>query len=62
VEEGTRVAVGAMLGLVEIMKCFHQITYGGLGLPDRGVVARILAEDASEVGFGQPLFLIRPVD
>jgi acetyl-CoA carboxylase biotin carboxyl carrier protein len=61
VEIGSPVASGSMLGLVEIMKCFHQITYGGAGLPEKGEIVKILAEDASEVQFGQALFRIKPV-
>jgi biotin carboxyl carrier protein len=60
VEEGSPVSKGSVLGLVEVMKSFNQIAYGGTGLPEKGVVARILVRDAQEVGFGQPLFLIRP--
>jgi biotin carboxyl carrier protein len=33
----------------------------GPGLPQRGQVAKILAEDASEVQFGQVLFQIKPI-
>ena len=61
VEVGVHVVPGKVLGLVEIMKCFYQITYDGPGLPDEGEVVTILAEDASEVQFGQPLFSIRPI-
>jgi acetyl-CoA carboxylase biotin carboxyl carrier protein len=60
VEVGARVGGGTTLGLVEVMKCFNQITYGGPGLPDEGIVSRVLVEDATEVHFGQPLFWIRP--
>jgi biotin carboxyl carrier protein len=60
VEEGTAVAHGTVLGLVEVMKCFNRIVYGGRGLPERGVVARVLAANAVEVKYGQPLFMIRP--
>lgn len=60
VEEGSPVAAGTILGLVEVMKCFNQIAYGGPGLPEKGEVVRILAEDAAEVEFGQPLFWVRP--
>jgi biotin carboxyl carrier protein len=59
VEAGQAVARGAVLGLVEVMKSFNQILYGGPGLPERGTVAKVLAEDAVEVKFGQPLFLIK---
>jgi acetyl-CoA carboxylase biotin carboxyl carrier protein len=60
VEEGQAVARGSVLGLVEVMKSFNQIVYGGPGLPERGAVARVLVEDAAEVRFGQPLFTIKP--
>ena len=46
--------------MVEVMKCFNQITYGGPGLPESGQVTGILVEDAAEVRFGQPLFRIKP--
>lgn len=60
VDQGAAVSVGTVLGLVEVMKSFNQITYGGPGLPERGTVARVLVEDAVEVAFGQTLFLVRP--
>jgi biotin carboxyl carrier protein len=59
VEEGSQVSTGTVLGLVEVMKCFNQVTYGGPGLPQAGVVEKILVEDSSEVDFGQELFWIR---
>ena len=62
VETGARVSVGSVLGLVEVMKCFNQIAYGGPGIPEHGEIVKALAEDAAEVHFGQPLFWIRPVD
>lgn len=61
VEVGSQVSSGTILGLVEVMKCFNQITYGGADLPDHGTVTKILAEDGAEVQFGQPLFHIRAV-
>ncbi len=60
VDEGSEVTDGTVVGLVEVMKCFNQIRYGGPGLPERGTVAKVLVEDAAEVTFGQVLFLIRP--
>jgi acetyl-CoA carboxylase biotin carboxyl carrier protein len=60
VEVGQSIGRGAVLGLVEVMKSFNQILYGGPGLPERGVVAAILVEDSCEVKFGQPLFRIKP--
>lgn len=60
VDLGSEVAPGTVLGLVEVMKCFSQVTYGGPGLPHRGKVARILVDEAAEVSFGQVLFLMQP--
>ncbi len=60
VEVGRQVSKGTVLGLVEVMKSFNQIVYGSPGLPERGTVASVLVEDAAEVRFGQPLFMIRP--
>jgi biotin carboxyl carrier protein len=57
---GTIVTTGTVLGMVEVMKCFNQVAYGGPGLPESGEVTGILVEDAAEVRFGQPLFRIRP--
>lgn len=62
VEVGSRVTTGSLLGLVEIMKCFHQITYGGSDLPEKGEITKIFPDDASEVRFGQPLFCVKPVE
>ena len=62
VEVGSTVTTGSMLALVEIMKCFHQITYGGVGFPEKGEIVKILAEDAAEVRFGQALFQISPIE
>lgn len=61
VEPGAPVAHGTVLGLVEVMKCFNQITYGGPGLPARGEIVKVLAEDAAEVQFGQELFWVKPL-
>ena len=61
VEIGAQVSAGTVLGLVEVMKCFNQITYGGPGLPERGEIVKILAEDSAEVEFGQALFQVRPI-
>lgn len=50
---------GNTLALVEVMKCFSAITYGGEGLPPRAKVIEIRAEDASEVQAEQVLFVVQ---
>ena len=60
VDVGGVVTAGGVLGLVEVMKCFNPITYGGPGYPERVEIAKILVEDSAEVQFGQTLFWVRP--
>jgi len=60
VNEGDTVTRGQVLGLVEVMKCFNQITYGGDGLPATAKVVKIFPEDAGEVKFNRPLFILEP--
>ena len=57
---GMRVTVGTVVGLVEVMKCFSQISYGGPGLPERGTVVKALIDESAEVRFGQTLLLVKP--
>ena len=55
VEVGSKVAVGATVGLIEVMKVFTSIkTEVG------GTIERILVTNGQFVEFGQPLFLLRP--
>jgi acetyl-CoA carboxylase biotin carboxyl carrier protein len=55
VEVGTKVAVGATVGLIEVMKVFASIK-----TETAGVIERILVTNGEFVEFGQPLFLLRP--
>jgi acetyl-CoA carboxylase biotin carboxyl carrier protein len=61
VEEGAVVSHGAVLALVEVMKCFNPIVYSGEPeFPPRGRVARIVARDMTEVKHGALLLVIEP--
>ncbi len=60
VEVGQLVEIGSTLALVEVMKCFTAIAYGGEGLPPRAEVVEIRADDGAEVGADQILFVVRP--
>src|SRR6185295_19175805 len=62
VEVGSRIRSGAPVGLVEVMKTFHQIVYGGPGLPAEVEVLEIRAEDGEEVRARQPLVVVRGVE
>jgi biotin-dependent carboxylase-like uncharacterized protein len=55
VEAGDAVEAGALLGLIEVMKTYHEVT-----APDAGTIASVLAEDGHYVEYGQPLFRLSP--
>jgi acetyl-CoA carboxylase biotin carboxyl carrier protein len=55
------VAVGAIVDegqticMLEVMKTFHRVTYGGAGLPPRARVTAILVDDEADVTMGQAI-------
>jgi acetyl-CoA carboxylase biotin carboxyl carrier protein len=55
VQEGSVVAAGATVGLIEVMKVFTSIK-----TEIAGTIERVLVGNGDFVEFGQPLFLIRP--
>jgi len=59
VKQGDRVRLGQPVGLVEVMKTFNQILYGGTGFPEEAEVVEIRVEDAQEVSAGQVLMVLR---
>ena len=56
---GERVATGRPVGLIEVMKTFNPIAYGGAGFPDEAEVVEILAADGQEVRAGQALLVVK---
>jgi acetyl-CoA carboxylase biotin carboxyl carrier protein len=59
VEQGQTVHAGQAIGLVEVMKTFNQVLYGGPDLPDRATVVEIRTGDGEEIRAGQVLLLVR---
>ena len=59
VEIGTLVDQGTTLGLVEVMKCFSAVVYGGQGLPSRAESCEGRADEGAEVKTDQILFVVR---
>jgi acetyl-CoA carboxylase biotin carboxyl carrier protein len=55
VENGTKVAAGATVGLIEVMKVFASIK-----TETAGAIERILVTNGQFVEFGQTLFWLRP--
>ena len=54
-EEGTSVAVGKVVCIIEAMKLFNEIES-----EVKGTIVKILVDDASPVEYDQPLFLVQP--
>jgi acetyl-CoA carboxylase biotin carboxyl carrier protein len=55
---GAIVENGQPIGLIEVMKTFAHVRYGGAGLPPRARVAAVLVEDGAEVAAGDPLLRV----
>jgi acetyl-CoA carboxylase biotin carboxyl carrier protein len=53
VSNGDRVRPGDVVGLIEVMKTFNEVT-----ADDEGVVERFLVEDGHPVDAGQPVVLL----
>lgn len=58
VAEGTQLTPGTTICLLEVMKTFHRVTYGGAGLPDTARVRRVLVADGADVNAGDPLLAL----
>jgi acetyl-CoA carboxylase biotin carboxyl carrier protein len=56
---GDRVVTGQPVGLIEVMKTFNPILYGGAGLPEEAEVVAVLVDDEAEVRAGQPLVVVK---
>jgi acetyl-CoA carboxylase biotin carboxyl carrier protein len=62
VKQGDIVEQGQTVGLLEVMKTFHRIGYGGDGVPIRGRILKALVQGGDDVDAGQPLFEIERAD
>lgn len=58
VTEGSELTAGTTVCLLEVMKTFHRVTYGGPGLPDTARVRRVLVADGADVNAGDPLLAL----
>jgi acetyl-CoA carboxylase biotin carboxyl carrier protein len=58
VTPGAELAQGATICLLEVMKTFHRVTYGGPGLPEIARVTRVLVADGDDVNAGDPLLAL----
>ncbi len=61
VKAGDELAPGATVCLLEVMKTFHRVTYGGAGVPERSRVREVLVADGADVTQGDPLLALDPL-
>ena len=55
---GDELAPGTTICLLEVMKTFNRVTYGGSGLPERAKVREILVVEGADVTAGEPLLTL----
>lgn len=60
VNVGDVVSVGQTVALLEVMKTFNRVLYGGKGLPERARVTRIVPAEESDVQSGSVLLELEP--
>jgi len=58
VAAGDEVHAGQTVCMLEVMKTFNRITYGGPGLPERARIARVLVADEDDVTAGQAILIV----
>jgi acetyl-CoA carboxylase biotin carboxyl carrier protein len=57
---GDVISAGTALCLLEVMKTFHRVTYGGDGLPERAKIVAIVAAEESDINAGDVLLRLQP--
>jgi acetyl-CoA carboxylase biotin carboxyl carrier protein len=59
---GEVVSAGQIVAILEVMKTFNRIPYGGERLPPKARVVRILPRDGDDLGSGDAIFELEPVE
>ena len=57
---GDVISTGTAICLLEVMKTFHRVAYGGEGLPARAVVVAITAVEEADINAGDVLVRLSP--
>jgi acetyl-CoA carboxylase biotin carboxyl carrier protein len=61
VSPGTVLTPGTVLCLLEVMKTFNRVTYGGPDLPDSATLVTVLRQNEDDVDANAPLFELAPI-
>jgi acetyl-CoA carboxylase biotin carboxyl carrier protein len=62
VQVGEIISAGHTICLLEVMKTFNRVTYGGEGLPQRAEVLAVLPADGDDIDSGQTILGLRNAD
>ncbi len=54
------IEVGQTVCLLEVMKTFHRVSYGGPGLPERARVLEIVPKDEQDLAAGDVILILEP--
>ena len=55
VAAGDTITTGQTVGLIEVMKTFHRVLYGGEGLPESARIERVVPSDGDDLLAGDPI-------
>jgi acetyl-CoA carboxylase biotin carboxyl carrier protein len=58
VSAGSELGPGTTICLLEVMKTFNRVTYGGAELPERARVREVLVVEGADVNAGDPLLAL----
>jgi acetyl-CoA carboxylase biotin carboxyl carrier protein len=58
---GAELSAGATVCLLEVMKTFHRVTYGGADVPPRARVRELLVADGADVNQGDALLALEAI-
>jgi acetyl-CoA carboxylase biotin carboxyl carrier protein len=61
VQEGDELGPGQTICLLEVMKTFNRITYGGGNHPERARVLRVIPSDGDDLAAGDPILELAPI-
>lgn len=61
VTAGAEIAAGTTVCLLEVMKTFHRVTYGGHDVPPRAKIREVLVADGADVNQGDALLALDPL-
>jgi acetyl-CoA carboxylase biotin carboxyl carrier protein len=59
VRAGETVTRGQVVAILEVMKTFNRVSFGGDDLPESAVVERVVPEDGDDLGRGDPILVLR---